>query len=487
VGGDINATIIKTINGGSTWTILSSGLDKCLSSVYFTDANTGYAVGENGSIIKTINGGTTWTVLSSGTTNWLNSVYFTDNNAGYVVGSEGNILKTMNGGAIWSTLPSGTYEDFFSVFFTDANTGYIVSSGGTILKTIDAGTTWTKISSGTTYGLCSVYFPDANTGYAVGSGGTIIKTINGGDTWSALSSGTTNWLWSVHFTDTNTGYVVGDGGTILKTTNGGGIMSMFNSSTTIACVQEIVNFYDQSVGGVAGTWEWAFEGGSPLTSTDQNPQVFYNTSGIYDVSLTVSDGVGLSTINIEDYITVYGIPQIPETPAGENEITTNLPNTAQYQTSGATYAESYFWEILPAEAGTISGEGLIGTVIWTQNWEGTATIKVRGYNELCGFGEFSESYNVVCHISGISNQAVIPGIRIYPNPSKGIILISFDRNLGMTEISVTNLLNKVVCSDKTETMTGKTLNIDLSEFPNGVYFFKLKSDYYEGTRKIVIQ
>ena len=42
-----------------------------LSSVYFTDANTGYAVGGFGTIVKTTNGGTTWTALSSGTTNDL--------------------------------------------------------------------------------------------------------------------------------------------------------------------------------------------------------------------------------------------------------------------------------------------------------------------------------------------------------------------------------------------------------------------------------
>ena len=42
-----------------------------------------------------------WTALSSGTTNPLYSVYFTDCNTGYAVGGdydEGTILKTINGG-----------------------------------------------------------------------------------------------------------------------------------------------------------------------------------------------------------------------------------------------------------------------------------------------------------------------------------------------------------------------------------------------------
>jgi photosystem II stability/assembly factor-like uncharacterized protein len=69
-----------------------------LNTIYFTDANTGYAVGDSGIIIKTINGGVSWTVQPSGTASHLMSVYFTDANTGYVVGDNGIILKTTTGG-----------------------------------------------------------------------------------------------------------------------------------------------------------------------------------------------------------------------------------------------------------------------------------------------------------------------------------------------------------------------------------------------------
>ncbi len=157
----------------------------------------------------------------------------------------------------------------------------------------------------------------------------------------------------------------------------------------------------------------------------------------------------------------------------------------QYTTTGATNAESYIWEIQPAAAGTISGTGTTATVTWTLNWEGTATIRVKGYNEPCGEGEFSEGFEIACSIcTGINEQADLTGIQIYPNPSNGRITVSFDNNVGMTEISVMNMLNKVVFSDKSETMTGKTLNIDLSDLSKGVYFIKLKTDRQEETRKI---
>ena len=67
-------------------------------SIYFPDAYTGYVVGFSGTILKTINGGITWTTLSSGTTSELLSVFFTNDNMGCTVGNDGTILTTTNGG-----------------------------------------------------------------------------------------------------------------------------------------------------------------------------------------------------------------------------------------------------------------------------------------------------------------------------------------------------------------------------------------------------
>jgi hypothetical protein len=50
-----------------------------------------------------------------------------------------------------------------------------------------------------------------------------------------------------------------------------------------------------------------------------------------------------------------------------------------------------------------------------------------------------------------------------------------------------NMLNKVVFYENTETLTGKTLGIDLSGLSKGVYIVKLKTDRQEETRKIIVQ
>ena len=242
--------ILKTIDAGKTWTVLLTGNDGLwFNSVCFTDANTGY-VTENffgfplynnyGAIIKTTDGGITWSTLPPGRNDSFSLVYFTDTNTGYAIGSYDtvifyptfgcNILKTIDAGETWTeTLNGGCFVN--SVYFTDANTGYFVNPGS-IHKTVDAGTTWTFLT-GIDADIKSVYFTDSNIGYIVGvygeydlEEGRIFKTTDAGAAWTALSTGSIPGLNSVYFTDANTGYAVGNHGTILKTTNGGGIVSI---------------------------------------------------------------------------------------------------------------------------------------------------------------------------------------------------------------------------------------------------------------------
>ena len=74
-------------------------------------------------------------------------------------------------------------------------------------------------------------------------------------------------------------------------------------------IGENVNFYNFSTGGV-NSFEWSFPGGTPETSTDPDPIVFYNEAGTYDVSLTVDDGITTNTMTKSDYIFVDNITGI---------------------------------------------------------------------------------------------------------------------------------------------------------------------------------
>ena len=69
---------------------------------------------------------------------------------------------------------------------------------------------------------------------------------------------------------------------------------------------EEIHFVDMSAGNVTA-WQWTFAGGTPETSTDPCPTVYYKRDGTYDVSLTVTDAQGnTSTVTRNSFVTVTG-------------------------------------------------------------------------------------------------------------------------------------------------------------------------------------
>ncbi|CAN2042184.1 hypothetical protein GMMP15_720038 [Candidatus Magnetomoraceae bacterium gMMP-15] len=77
----------------------------------------------------------------------------------------------------------------------------------------------------------------------------------------------------------------------------------FASDYTTVSAGKSIKFTDKSIGHPT-SWEWTFNGGSPETSTDQNPTIQYNSSGIYDVTLTVVSDSNSDTITKTAYIHV---------------------------------------------------------------------------------------------------------------------------------------------------------------------------------------
>lgn len=83
----------------------------------------------------------------------------------------------------------------------------------------------------------------------------------------------------------------------------------FTANNTTICPGQTVAFSNQSTPNVS-TWNWSFTGGSPATSTQQNPTITYNTPGVYAVSLQVSNANGSNTMTQNGYITVNAAPSV---------------------------------------------------------------------------------------------------------------------------------------------------------------------------------
>ena len=98
------ATIVRSINSGSTWdkaTIPIQFKNEVFDAITFTDSLHGTVVGTEGAILRTVDGGDSWTKQESGVKTELISVSFSDSLNGTIVGELGIILRTTNGGYSW--------------------------------------------------------------------------------------------------------------------------------------------------------------------------------------------------------------------------------------------------------------------------------------------------------------------------------------------------------------------------------------------------
>lgn len=77
----------------------------------------------------------------------------------------------------------------------------------------------------------------------------------------------------------------------------------FSSNAIFTCVGGQIQFTDQSNNNPT-SWQWSFPGGSPSSSTLQNPIISYSTPGTYNVELIVQNIDGSDTLVLNNYITV---------------------------------------------------------------------------------------------------------------------------------------------------------------------------------------
>jgi PKD repeat protein len=103
----------------------------------------------------------------------------------------------------------------------------------------------------------------------------------------------------------------------------------FTVNKTSICVGELLQFTDGTYNAATG-WSWTFQNGTPATSTAQNPQVSYDTPGIYTVTLTATDGTSTQTETKTQYIHV--LPKFGYLPFLETfENYTDLSNTPNWE------------------------------------------------------------------------------------------------------------------------------------------------------------
>lgn len=209
--------ILKSTDAGMTWQSTNPPFQ--LFSSCFTDSLTGFTVGRDGAILKTIDGGYTWDIISFGEMNSLKSIIKTTDNALFVAGNSSTIGKSTDLGNNWIQLIKDIFDYLPSVCFLDSLNGYAAGSAR-LLKTTDGGTNWNGLSFGINNQLNDVYILDKDNIYFVGDAGVYGSSNDAGQNWN-INQVINEDLTGVVFTTPSTGIIISEYGLILKTSNGG--------------------------------------------------------------------------------------------------------------------------------------------------------------------------------------------------------------------------------------------------------------------------
>lgn len=408
-----NGLILRTTDGGNSWTPLSTGSTQEFSTWGGTTTGVLY-IRQAGTTLISQDLGTSWQAanlpfprtyvadFSSGV--WLR---YNPLENGYVSSFHGSVLKytpaqtpgvvvlnsPANGAtaaelspffgwdpdsaALWYHLQVSSTSDFSNLVIEDfrvpsgtyvadailqpgtqyhwrvrAANGSSYSSWSDVFTFTTVSPDWIPQQSPVSASLNSLQFSGTKNGWAVAGGGIIISTTDGGASWQQQNSWVNVNLYSADFISQTTGWIAGANGTILKTTNSGASWS--TQSTGISSSLFGVSFADGSNGwavGMNGTILRTTNGGSSWA-----PQTSPSSAILTDVAFTSSThGVAVGT-------------------GGTILHTTNGGNTWKVQSSGTSASlTSVFFQ--NSQTGWVTGGN--GTLLKTENggvsWSAVST------------------------------------------------------------------------------------------------------------------
>ena len=259
--------VLKTNNGGKTWTIIRENTGMNFTAIRFSDNLTGYLGGNDqyyAYIYKTNDGGITWAEISK---QWYSNEFATvtdimcyNNDFAYTINvrsnstitgrlyiknstpliaqsglwQQFNCLEYFNGNLIVGASSGtqlvnnfvspqlisskiGLFENIYGISMI-SNKAIAVGSVSSISLSSDNGLNWTSryIAGFKDASFNTTILQDTNKGFIAGDGGLVLSTIDGGISWNKIDNMNTEKLVSMSKKPNNGIYVVGTKGVIIK-------------------------------------------------------------------------------------------------------------------------------------------------------------------------------------------------------------------------------------------------------------------------------
>lgn len=323
----------RSTNGGTNWTGITNGLSGTapwVSPIVQDPVNpTTFYCGYQ-DVFRSTNQGTSWTKISfngvpvdeikiSPSNNQI--IYYTTNTS---------VFKTINGGQTWTNitngLPSGSAQiTDLAIDNTNSNIIFVTlsgySNGNKVFASYTGGNSWFNYSNGIPNipVNCILYVNNSPQNLYVGTDVGVYYREPSMNAWIPFNAGLPNIVvddMELFYPQQKlraATYARGVWETALYSNPSAAPVSQFYNAYNAACINVPFVFNDQS-SNAPTQWNWSFPGGSPSTSTLQNPAVTYSISGIYTITLISGNANGLSA-PITKTIQAVGNPTVSVTHA----------------------------------------------------------------------------------------------------------------------------------------------------------------------------
>jgi photosystem II stability/assembly factor-like uncharacterized protein len=414
--------------------------------------------------------------------------------------------------------PSGWYQQLIpdlggreiaDIIFTDSLTGYFVTSRlsptdtSFILKTTNGGDNWIRNYETSPFIFKKIQFINENTGFA---GGTkLLKTINQGENWNIVNTPFQSYLDDFHILNDDTiWFVMSEGltGGVFRTTNGGASWQQQFSIGAGSGNPDQIYMYDANTGFISN------ESISYLRKTTNrgiNWEVIPGATGFTDIHF-IDENTGWKAKGDFKKTTNGGLNwnEITLPPATGIILISQIVNfhVLNPDTIWAVGAEAFFGAgqfrglvYITTDGGNVWGYQLPDTSIHSNIYRNIQFMdKNRGWSYWNSGGVRTVSggdTTIILNIQPIAGN-ITEEFRLfqnYPNPFNPVTAIRFSVNRS-TDISlkIYDIQGKELAALVNEKLNGGEYEVifDGSYLSSGVYFYKLESEGYTETKKMVL-
>lgn len=377
-----------------------------------------------------------WVAQPGITNNSIYSIQFV-NNFGWMTCSD-FILKTTNNGINWqSQQVSPTPGLFSSIIFFNKDSGYVVDFFGSLYKSSNSGINWIRLSETSPYAVQCMNFLNFSTGFVGGYQG-FYKTTNGGSNFVKTAFFNQSIKY-ISFANDLTGWCGNNSDILYKTTNGGiNFESAWSSPSYINYI-----YFRNTLTGFAGV---------------ANFGIFKSTNGGYRFGLSLLDLEGsINFIKFANENTGWAVTKI-----GRIYKTTNN-------------GESWFLQYENLSQQFLCIETIDSNNAWAVGIDG---LVYKTTNGGVGIQNVSTSQPDKFYLE-----------QNYPNPFNPVTTIKFSLpQKSFIKLKVFDLLGREVANLVNENLSIGSYKYDFnaSSLPSGVYFYKLETEYFSQTKKMVL-